>query len=197
MITDAAFLEGVEAALAEGRERAGARLDYGRGCPACCSGPFPINALEARRLRQGLERLALDDPRRAAAVRARSAAAVLLLAPSFPGDAAAGRLWPEEGIEADGFYQGHASLPCPVLDPASGRCELYAFRPLPCRIYGPPVRLGDDDLPPCDSCFVGSPAEAEACRVVVDPADEEGVLLRELADGGETGETLIAFALLP
>ena len=122
-------------------------------------------------------------------------AGVARLAGDFPGDAGSGRLAPEEANEADPFYERHSSLPCPVLDPASGRCELYAFRPLTCRLYGPPVRLGDEDLPPCTECFRGSLGEAEACRVVVDPADEEGTLLQSLKAGGEAGETVIAFAL--
>jgi Fe-S-cluster containining protein len=82
-----------------------------------------------------------------------------------------------------------------VLDPASHRCELYAFRPLTCRTFGLPVRLGEDDLPACAACFTGSPAEAEACRAVVDAGDAEGRLLEALHAAGESGETLIAFAL--
>ncbi len=36
-------------------------------------------------------------------------------------------------IELDPYFERHAALPCPVLDPDSLRCELYACRPVACR----------------------------------------------------------------
>jgi Fe-S-cluster containining protein len=192
---DAAFLEAVDAALAEGHARAGPRLDYSRGCPTCCNGPFPISALDVHRLRRGLALLEARDPARAAALRARARRVREVLAEGFPGDSGSGRLASDEPPGTDAFYEGYAAVPCPALDPASGRCEVYAHRPLTCRTFGPPVRLGDEDLPACAACFVGSSAEAAACSVVIDPMDTEGVLLRELEAAGESGETLVAFAL--
>ncbi len=189
---DAALLAGVDAALSEGARRAGERLDFGRGCPKCCIGPFPINALDAVRLRRGLARLAEADPDRAEAVRARAAAAVPLFAPDFPGDPATGRLHDSDSPEAGAFFVRHAAVPCAALDVSTGRCDLYAFRPLICRTYGLPLQLGDEALPPCGTCFKGSAAEADACRAVIDEPDDEGALLDVL---GDADETVIAFTL--
>ena len=79
-----------------------------------------------------------------------------------------------------------------MLDPRTGRCELYDHRPLTCRTFGPPVRIGETDLPPCRLCFQGAPEETvEACRVEPDPHGLEDRLIARLS--GE--ETLIAFAV--
>ena len=92
------------------------------------------------------------------------------------------------------YFSYHGTLPCPVLDPETGRCELYSHRPLTCRMFGPPVRIGASDLPPCRLCFQdASPETVEACRVEPDPHGVEDRLLSRL---GEDRETLIAFALV-
>lgn len=193
---DDALVAEIDAALLATQHTAGARLDHARGCPACCIGPFPITALDARRLRRGLALLAATHPARAQALRARAHDAVAVFTPCFPGDAATGRLDDDDQAE-EAFaarFSGHA---CPALDPASGRCELYAWRPLSCRTYGPPVRVGVTDLPACERCFPGcDDDEAARCRAVVDPHDREGDLLQALAErDGDARETLVAFAL--
>ncbi len=110
----------------------------------------------------------------------------------FPGDPATGVL-SDEAEALDRFLEKHAALPCPVLDPVAGLCELYEARPISCRTFGPPVRIGEEDLPPCHLCFREAElAEVEACRVVVDPDGLEDRLLQQLGDA----ETVIAFALL-
>jgi Fe-S-cluster containining protein len=88
-----------------------------------------------------------------------------------------------------------SDLPCPALDPTTGSCDLYSHRPLSCRSYGPPVRVGSQNLPPCQRCFVGSAEEAETCRALLDPEGKEDALLRDLAARGLEGETIVAFAL--
>jgi Fe-S-cluster containining protein len=193
---DDALVAAVDAALAAAEHAAGARLDYRRGCPACCLGPFPITPLDARRLRRGLAALTASDPGRGAAIRARARADVAALAPHFPGDAATGRLSDDERAE-EAIAARFSARPCPALDPASGRCDLYAFRPLSCRTYGPPVRLGGEALPPCERCFPAcGDDEAERCRAAIDPEGREAALLCALAArGGDDGETLVAFAL--
>jgi Fe-S-cluster containining protein len=86
--------------------------------------------------------------------------------------------------------------PCPVLDPATGTCELYASRPITCRAFGPPVR-SENGLGVCELCFHGATNEQIAvCEMEVDPNDLESKLLRELEESsGRRGRTLIAFAL--
>jgi hypothetical protein len=54
---------------------------------------------------------------------------------AFPGCAITGKLsGSEEAREV--FFQRFAQLPCPVLDPGTGRCLLYPFRLPPLRVAG-------------------------------------------------------------
>lgn len=188
---DRRLLRVLDESMAEATARSGYRLACRPGCTGCCHGPFPINGLDAARLRRGLAELAARDPERAAALVERARALLPVLAPGFPGDPETGILADDDS--ADPYFERHASLPCPALDPATGSCEVYAWRPLSCRTFGPPVRTGDADLPPCDLCFQGaSPEEVEACRVEPDPAGIEERLIDRF-DAEE--ETLIALVL--
>ncbi len=59
--------------------------------------------------------------------------------------------------------------PCPVLDPETGACDLYAARPMTCRVFGPPVR-SEEGLGVCELCYHGaSDEEIAACEMEVDP----------------------------
>jgi Fe-S-cluster containining protein len=188
---DRRLLRVVGDAMSDAAARCGGHLACRPGCTECCHGPFPINGLDAARLRRGLAELAARDPERAAAVTGRAAVQLPLLAPGFPGDAVTGVLGEED---ADAWFTRHGALPCPVLDPETGWCDLYAHRPLSCRTFGPPVRFGDADLPPCHLCFQGAPPpEIEACRVELDPDGVEDRMVRRFA---AEDETLIAFAVV-
>jgi Fe-S-cluster containining protein len=111
----------------------------------------------------------------------------------FPGD-------PETGVlgdspqEQERFEEFANDAACPALDPATGRCDVYAWRPMTCRVFGPPVRMGDgNDLGHCELCFVGAGEEDVAgCEMTV-PHEMEAQLLREVGSGDET---VVAFALL-
>jgi len=75
---------------------------------------------------------------------------------------------------------------------------LYEARPVACRTYGPPLRFGAIDSPPCGLCFVGADAgTVERCRI---EPDREGLETEtDRLFGGAVGdpwETLIAFAVL-
>lgn len=191
---DRRLLAVVDEALAEAVRRADrgegtSWLACRPGCTECCHGPFPINELDARRLRLGLAELAIRDPQRAESLTLRAQAQLPALREGFPGD-------PETGLLTDGdddlYFTRHGGLPCPALDPETGRCDLYAHRPLTCRTFGPPVRIGESLLPPCHLCFQDASAEVvEACRVEPDPHGLEDRLLARLS----AEETLIAFAL--
>jgi Fe-S-cluster containining protein len=189
---DRALLAAVHEALSQGRRTLADRLDFGRGCPRCCYGPFPINVLDARRLRRGLAELSLRAPERAAAVVARARAQAGRFAPAFPGT---GAVLDDDDDAVEAFCARFAAEPCPALDPASGRCELYAARPIACRTFGPPVRIGAQDLPPCDWCFSGTPQDASRATAVVDPEGREDALLTRIEQAGVRGATANAQAL--
>lgn len=190
--TDRRLLAVLQESMDEAARRAGPHLACRPGCTGCCHGPFPIHRLDAWRLARGLADLAGRDAPRAAAIARRARAQIEIFAQDFPGDPKLGLL--EETEEAqEAFFTRHAALPCPALDPATGFCDLYDHRPSTCRTFGPPVRIGDADLAPCDLCFrEASPEEVEHSRVEPDPHGLEDRLVRRF---GEDRETLIAFVL--
>ena len=127
------------------------------------------------------------------------------------GAAAAGLWWPGPGlVAADAafvatvdrrwrggerwrFFSRFADLAYPLLDPGNGMCGLYAVRPLSCRTYGLPTRLGDVTLPACRRNLVGvSAATRRAAEFNPDPDDREGALLRRLAEFEVAGDTIVA-----
>ncbi len=191
-VADRELLKVIDDAWSEAARRAGDHLACRVGCTACCHGPFPISALDARRLRRGLAELSTREPERAAVISRRAHAQnERFCSEVLDGEAIDSA---EETTAIESICERHGDLPCPALDVESGRCELYEHRPLTCRTFGPPTRFGDDLLPPCDLCFVGaSEEEIEAARVEPDPEDLEGRILRTLPEGER--ETLIAFAL--
>jgi len=196
MATDAALIQIVDAALAEAARKSGAWLVCRPGCYECCIGPFPISQLDARRLRDGLAELERRDARRAQRVRQRAREYMARFGRDFPGDPVTGVL--EEGDEADDRFATLADEePCPALDPEEGTCDLYAARPMTCRVFGPPVRSGADAVGVCELCFQGATGdEIAACEVELDPDDLESPLLHELERStGVRGDTIVAFAL--
>jgi Fe-S-cluster containining protein len=192
---DQALIQIVDSALAEATRRSGSWLVCRPGCTQCCIGAFPINQLDALRLRRGLAKLKLRAPQRAESIRERARDAVARLSRDFPGDPVSGVL--DEGDEAaERFSEFANDEPCPVLDPATGNCELYESRPMACRVFGPPVRC-EDGLGVCELCYQGaSDEEIAACEMKPDPDDLESALLKALEDStGTRGDTIIAFCL--
>jgi Fe-S-cluster containining protein len=158
-------------------------------------GAFSINQLDALRLRSGLAELEARDRERAARVRGRARDAVARLARTFPGDPVTGLL--DEGeVAAQRFAEFANDEPCPVLDPETGSCDLYASRPMTCRVFGPPVR-SEDGLGVCELCFAGaSDEEIAECEMIPDPDDLESALVAEVEKtSGTCGDTIVAFAL--
>jgi Fe-S-cluster containining protein len=192
---DQELIQIVDSALADATRRSGKWLVCRPGCTQCCIGAFPINQLDALRLRRGLTDLEKRAPVRAHRVRERAREAVGRLSRDFPGDPASGIL--DEGDEAAKRFSDFANdEPCPVLDPETGNCELYESRPMTCRVFGPPVR-SEDGLGVCELCYQGaSDEEIAACEMKPDPDDLESALLKRLEDSiGVRGNTIIAFCL--
>jgi Fe-S-cluster containining protein len=193
--SDQALIQIVDAALADVARRSGERLVCRLGCTQCCIGVFPINQLDALRLRNGLADLETLSPDRAARVRAHARESVARLSHDFPGDPATGLL--DEGETAEERFAEFANdEPCPALDPETGGCELYESRPMTCRVFGPPVQ-SEDGLGVCELCFQGAtPEEIAACEMVPDPDDLESALLAEVEQAGAVrGNTIVAFCL--
>jgi Fe-S-cluster containining protein len=197
MAGDEALIQIVETAMAEAARKSGAWLVCRPGCTDCCRGPFPITQLDAQRLREGLAELERRDRERAARVRERARQAVARMGSDFPGDAASGVLGEDEEAE-ERFAALADDDPCPALDPSTGMCDLYAARPITCRIFGPPVRCGSEAVGVCELCFQGaSDEEIAACGVEIDPQGLESRLSDELEEStGVRGETSVALALV-
>jgi len=192
---DQALIQIVDSALAEAARRSGAWLVCRQGCTQCCIGVFPINQLDAERLRRGLANLEKRAPARASRVRERAREAFARLSPDFPGDIATGVL--DEGDDAAERFSDFANdEPCPALDPETGNCELYESRPMTCRVFGPPVR-SEDGLGVCELCYQGaSDEEIAAAEMKPDPDDLESSLVKTVEDStGTHGDTIIAFCL--
>jgi len=192
---DQKLVQIVDAALADATRRSGSWLVCRPGCTQCCVGVFSISQLDAARLHHGLARLQTEDRERAEAVRTRARAAIRRLSANFPGDTGTGIL--ADDAEAESRFEDFANdEPCPVLDPATGTCDLYEWRPITCRAFGPPVR-SEEGLGVCELCFHGATDEQiAACEMEVDPDDLESKLLQKMqAKGGSPGRTIVAFAV--
>jgi Fe-S-cluster containining protein len=202
-IDDSALVQIVDAALADSARRSGDLLVCRPGCFQCCVGVFPISQLDALRLQDGLQALQETDGARATRVRDRVAESLARIGPEFPGDAATGLLpeFAEESAEAEAFGAAFEDFAndevCPVLDPATGTCDLYAARPIPCRTFGPPVMSAEGGLGVCELCFHGATTEEiAACEMHPDPEHVEERLLDELREQtGAHGQTIVTYAL--
>src|SRR4051812_22240689 len=50
-------------------------------------------------------------------------------------------------------YQADEDEPCPALDLDTKTCDLYAWRPITCRTFGPPLHFRGESLAVCELCF--------------------------------------------
>jgi Fe-S-cluster containining protein len=194
---DSKLVQIVDKALAESARKSGDWLVCRRGCTQCCVGVFAISQLDATRLRQGLAALAKTDPLRASAIRDRARKSFDRLSNDFPGDPATGVL--AEDTEAqERFAEFGNDEPCPVLSPETGECELYAHRPMTCRVFGPPIRSeSEEGLGVCDLCYHGATTEEiAACELKFDCDELENALIEEVEKAsGVRGSTIIAYCL--
>ncbi|HEY6873509.1 MAG TPA: YkgJ family cysteine cluster protein [Geobacteraceae bacterium] len=130
-----ALLAEVDAWFSRCMQVSPAGIACGAGCSECCRGLFDITLLDACYLKYGFDRL---DALVQTAVRAKASARLHELQ----------RLWPdfrepytlnyrpEEEWEA--LMPEDDETPCPLVDD-DGRCILYDFRPMTCRLNGIPL----------------------------------------------------------
>ena len=191
----------VDAALLSATQRSGTHLVCRPGCTQCCYGIFPISQQDAARLREALQTLERTDPAKSRSIKERAAESRTRLAPHFPGDPTTGIL--AEDYETSGLFTDEAedalgdNEPCPVLDPATGTCDLYESRPIVCRTFGPPMRTANGDLATCELCYIqATTEEIAACELdPTIPAKEAASNEAFNAAHNLHGETIIAYAL--
>lgn len=194
---EAHLVQIVDASLADATRRSGPHLVCRPGCTPCCHGAFAINALDALRLRTAMAEMTQIDPIHAETIAARARLYLEEFSPSFPGNPETGILGDTEA-DLEAFEDFANDAACPALDPESGLCEVYAARPMTCRVFGPPVRSQNDDgseegLSVCELCFTqATPEEIAAAEMQVPHAEEQSLLAQLPA-----GETIVAFCMLP
>ncbi len=187
----------MDVALLDAARRAGEWLVCRPGCTQCCHGAFAIGELDALRLVAGMLSLRGHQPSLAMEIERRALAWIAEHGADFPGNRETGKLG-DGDAERERFEEFANEAACPALDPATGCCDVYLWRPMTCRVFGPPVRMaGDADraegLGHCELCFIGaSTAQIAACEMPV-PHELEAKLLEEIP---AKGETVVAFALL-
>jgi Fe-S-cluster containining protein len=183
----------LDAALASTTARSGDWLACKPGCHQCCVGVFAISQLDAEKLREGLATADADVAER---IRTRAAESQTRLRAEFPGNPMTGLLFTEPQHE-EAFAEFANDEPCPVLDPVTGTCDLYAARPVQCRTFGPPVRDEHNHLTVCELCFIDAPTQ-EVARCEMDQSwralEDELIAVTEQQTGLH-GQTIVAFAL--
>lgn len=190
---DRELVQIVDASLADAARRAGSWLVCRLGCTQCCFGAFAISQLDALRLQVGMTAMRRENPALASEVERRALTWIGEHSPAFPGDVGTGLIGDTES-DRDRFEQYANEAACPALDPATGRCNVYEWRPMTCRVFGPPVRMGAGDaLGHCELCFNGATADQVATCEMSIPHDLEQQLTDQIPS---KGETLVAFALI-
>jgi len=191
---DRKLVQIVDSALADVVARSGEWLACRPGCTQCCVGVFAINQLDAARLREGLRELEQEDPARARRVKQRTRQSQSRLRDEFPGNSETGLLGESEDEHAR-FEEFANNEICPALDPHTGYCDLYAWRPMTCRVFGPPVQT-ENGIGVCELCFQGATEGQIAAAVMsADPDGIESKLVAQLKSKGYSGDTIVAFAL--
>jgi Fe-S-cluster containining protein len=151
-----------------------------------------------------MQTMRVTDPDRAMRIEVRAGRYIEEFGAEFPGDAGTGVLGKSEEEEA-AFEDFANDAACPALDPETGLCEVYAARPMTCRVFGPPVLVESDEAEPaysvCELCFTeASEEEIAACAMDVPQAEEESLLERMIEalpveDSLLRGETIVAYCL--
>ena len=192
---DSELLHIVDNWLVRANQRGGEHIACRPGCAQCCMGAFAIDRLDAVRLQRGLGELAERDLPRAQRILQRAADSLERIAEFFPGNIETGILDSTPGA-AEIFEDFANDEPCPALDPETLTCDLYAHRPMTCRVFGPPV-CSEGGLGVCELCFTGAgPEEIAAAEVPLEGSEQELALNFELERAIGCGETIVAFALL-
>lgn len=196
---DSELVQIMDAALADAARRAGDWLVCRPGCTQCCYGAFTISRLDEMRLRAGMEALRVAEPGWALAIEGRANRWIAEHGGDFPGSLETGVLG-DSDADRERFEDFANDAACPALDPDTGLCDVYEWRPMTCRVFGPPVEMdagaAGSGLAHCELCFHGATAEQVAACAMPVPHEMEEELNDELAREGLRGESVVAFALV-
>lgn len=187
---DQELVQIMNTAFADAARRSGDWLACRPGCTQCCHGSFAIHALDVLRLREGVTVLQQNDPVCAAAMGERARQWIAEHGLDFPGDGQTGVLDTSEEAQ-ERFEEFANEAACPALNPVTGLCDVYEWRPMTCRLFGPPVAM-EGGLACCELCFVDAPEEALIRSVLEVPHELEQTLLEPL---GIESETVVAYAI--
>jgi Fe-S-cluster containining protein len=199
---DSELIQIMDAELARVTHISGSWLACRPGCTQCCHGAFAINTLDAERLRTGMESLRQTNPALAIRIETSAQSWLAEYGPGFPGNTTTGILGTSES-EQEAFESFANDAPCPALNPETGLCDVYDFRPMTCRVFGPPVRVEPEDtksedpantaLACCELCFIGASQQTIAACELHPPHALESEILTEL---NSDADTVVAFALI-
>ncbi|HEY6837752.1 MAG TPA: YkgJ family cysteine cluster protein [Geobacteraceae bacterium] len=123
----------VDAWFARCLEACPAEISCRAGCAECCRGLFDITLLDACLLKEGFDRLDAATRQRVLGRVAGHLARMRMLWPEF--DAPYVLNYRPEG-EWEELMPDEDETPCVLLE--EGRCLLYAYRPMTCRLHGIP-----------------------------------------------------------
>jgi Fe-S-cluster containining protein len=126
------LLERLDAWFAGGRQAAGGVVPCRGGCSACCHGPFDISVADAELIEEAVARLPEEERREVVRRGGALLGRMLALEPGWGPPYAVDALGEER---FDRLTEALAAEPCPLLD-ETGRCGIYADRPLVCRMIG-------------------------------------------------------------
>lgn len=105
------------------------------GCSECCRGLFDITILDATLLQSGFAELPATDK---AAVLHKAEGVLQAIRANWPEFSQPYILNYRSDEEQERLLASDNDTPCVLLDPA-GRCLLYEYRPLTCRLHGLPL----------------------------------------------------------
>jgi Fe-S-cluster containining protein len=203
---DAQLLRVLDANFADSARRSGEHLVCHPGCTQCCYGAFAISPLDALRLRTAMATLTQENQALAGAIEHRAKSYLKEFAAAFPGDPRTGVLGTSEA-EQEAFEDFANEAACPALDPATGLCDLYAARPMTCRVFGPPIRSEEQDaegLAVCELCFTqAAPEEIVASELQIPHKAEQRIvkalsfLQNAKGEDESASETIVAYCLIP
>lgn len=173
-------------------------LPCAKGCSHCCIGPFSITILDVEQIQRGLSHIPsvtkhrIESKAKEQTDSIQQSTSHLFQQSPF--------LDTIDYSQIDELVEQFAHLPCPALDD-DGSCQIYAFRPLTCRMMGIPLEEKGTVQGACDvQTFIPLKQVTKILRKEEDEvADRERRLLNTVREKkpwlGE--EVLLPFGFLP